>query len=1610
MQQREFVLLNKGMNRDLSISKTGESAAFENRNIRVTATDKDTLLSVTNERGNRKVENLTFSGTLIGYGVLNDYIILFTVLDNVSRIYRVKNDGDTFSSILIFEGTLGFDADYPIETIVDYETEDILKIYWIDGKNVLRFLNFSDKYLTEHLKTGTLEDDPVFVFDETWFDSTRSVSNSPKASISKDNSGNPRPNGVAQYFLTYYNKYGQQTGILWSSPLVYLSPEGKGGAADQTNNNLVTITLSGLGSSFEYARLYSIVRTSLDGQTTGNIVGESSITDGVATFVDDGAHGTSVEPSSFLFLGSQDAKFGTMTQKDGTLFLGNIRSAGHKDIDDLQKAIRENAFDLHSPTTGFQKGVDWESTIVKFEYSSTTDLSKPKCHIPHIAATGYYPYVSQLKYTNAQISTFKGGEKYRFALRFIRSNGTMSKPFWIGDKVNPYYPKMTSHALIARPIAICEIPDAVVTEAKKAGFQSAKLMIAQATAADRSVKAQGILNPTVFNLYDRFLGQKYAQSSWIYRPKNGLIANAHLSPLGNANSSSAELQCNWWDSTDSNVSVPTPLYYLNQDGSLYNKPAGYSSIGAISVYVYIRRYFVFFFVTGVPVFYVKWYGYFEYKTFADIDSSDPITTRSCNLGSLGDKAGLSKNEFIKEWKKAYDKFDVPVGFRASTRTMESYMDKAKKDSWSKGSSEYYLEPKSPHRATVELTDNQYDAGYSKALRQMYFVDENVVTLNSPELEYNAVSLDRNSGLYLRVIGAAGVTGNISDYTIETENWKYPGEQCIKQNFSHSNVSERPFGLTSWPLYGEYGYQKKSGSSGSYEKLDMAYAYMTYMWQKTGSIPDFGDTESLWSVLKKKRIANLHYAYYSVFNDYDDQNWEIVPDDIRQLSDASASIYSLNINGSSVPYAGDVDDVVIMPGETEYPIYYSKGSPRPDEDLPLESVKNTADPVRLTYNSRSHCVISLPTQSGMEMLLPSLADTDTTGEDTSSSLGSDVTGPYCPWATALATGNRLLYRDANAGTALLDGAYTGFTIQKFDSVSGTLSAKIDLSGDTDLTNVNAMRSLSDAVGKISDTVYVPIADESDTVWLVDMSKMEVNSIYVEATINRKVRDSMVTKWGMSVMYLWAPTMETVTTKLYSSGGIDGQMVLKYSYTAQVNSDSFVQMIPDSVWENLQPPLFVGAEITFKNKAISSITIAPEELSLKEYSLDGHPVNTWHYSTDAVRKYQSANIENASYIDPNTNTETISFVNIEPTPNEKVKLLTSHTFESAGAVTSLYGGSQSSVFELNDDNNLLSKDGSYLLIGELYKDFDSLAATNPALDTRYGGITESAVEANTFVDAGSAVSLDTLTFEGASYSTATLDISSLYDRIQSEGKVNGFSLLLSGVDDAGEPVQNFVPFNNLSEGGTGVLLPTSESPTESLALYEDEDGNWKVGITGLSDVLTQQMANDSSYKVVMLRYGYARRGKWRKYINKYGEEQTSHASRYAKGSYGFRTRRRGERNSLPALRHRIIGADLLYSNLTIEQQSHSSTWRQKDYVNATLVAPIGTAMVLPRIVANKKRVIRETAAHGLVNLYAGLYHKEGNEWKCVSNLVHLRGITEDRKGVWAFTEGNIVLEAT
>lgn len=61
MAQKKVELRNKGMSQDMSISKEIQEFAFENHNIRIQATDDNTLLAITNIKGPKIVSRQIFN-------------------------------------------------------------------------------------------------------------------------------------------------------------------------------------------------------------------------------------------------------------------------------------------------------------------------------------------------------------------------------------------------------------------------------------------------------------------------------------------------------------------------------------------------------------------------------------------------------------------------------------------------------------------------------------------------------------------------------------------------------------------------------------------------------------------------------------------------------------------------------------------------------------------------------------------------------------------------------------------------------------------------------------------------------------------------------------------------------------------------------------------------------------------------------------------------------------------------------------------------------------------------------------------------------------------------------------------------------------------------------------------------------------------------------------------------------------------------------------------------------------------------------------------------------------------------------------------------------------
>lgn len=1200
MKEYQFTLRNLGMNRDLSVSKAGESSAYENVNIRITARDKDTLLSVTNERGNTRIP-LNIEGTLVGWNVLNNHILLFTtesiyaqnpprVIEVVDRIYRVDytpGEANEFAIIrgnkiteeaALYTGTrstgslLGFNPEYPIESIVYAETDDIQKIYWVDGQHVLRFMNFMAEldevvegttYLApwEHLESG------VIISDNTYFDSNRAAQFSASCEITKDNSGNTRANGVVQYLLTYFNEHGQETGYVWVSDLVYLSPLGRGGGADETNTNSVTLRFSNLDTSFTHFRVYSVFRSSLNGQVVAYLVTERHTSDDVVSVVDDGAHLTVQDTTRLLYLGSQPVIVSTMTHKDQTLFLGDLKSIGRNDYDTIEALIKDTEHGginaMYDTSTGI-------SSAVSYVYSNSNEDGGANSDIPYVENTGLYPYKNQLSLSSSQIQMFKGGEKYRFALKFQRPDGSETDAFWIGDKENSLYPVIdvtVAPPVIKRAVAKCIIPERLVSYLKQEGYATVRLCIAEATYADRSVKAQGIVNPTMFNTWERYNNRVYAMPSWISRPRGSQYACRHFQPTANASSSIAEIQCNYW--TLAGEVPPYYQYKLNNNNrsyiEAYDGILGYDQIrlayGIKCEKSPLSGSFGYRFTTQVIIltakaliteeggvstktdmltYEFKWADLVEFDTTTSIaDDSKPRPTY------IRIPSDITHDPVTGDWATKFEytarvvevKGEFASTERAAAENLYENMKKVLRDEYSvsldaitafeinnsysgfldwcivtiplsagglliggsrynegweyfyngfdTGSSHSILGATSAlpamnagHSASpygwTEVSENDTSVGTGERApayrhKHIMYVDENVITLDSPELSYENLDFD-NADLNFRIVGAVKMSSVISDYVIDATKSSITGSSYDKENFSGSlnsndaGVRGSINGILSWPIWKEYGLVPNDNYDDAtpIDKRTMSEYSMTtgtvvrywmYMWQHSGIISGFNsaktndeDVQYNTSVLNTKTFANLRFAYDTIYLKGGSQ-CNLSLDSLRIVREFDHSYNNLAISSGASKenryYESTVQLPLSLPNDVRYPLFYSDFRPEKTYALTAATQKYlySNSPVVIEYRSGNHAVMSLPTSHTSSVYTQTILPSVFAGENISIPDSShNTTGALLPWIDSEHySGGTYTYTKYDISSASLPftktiGTTPGTTDDRADSLS------------------------------------------------------------------------------------------------------------------------------------------------------------------------------------------------------------------------------------------------------------------------------------------------------------------------------------------------------------------------------------------------------------------------------------------------------------------------------------------------------------------------------------------------------------------------------------------------
>lgn len=509
----------RGMQKDLAESIFNPQYAYDIMNMRIMATNDNTLMSLVNEKGPKQLtikwdddpsiaesSTDTFEGTPVGQASIGDYYILFTTKasdgvnpkkDYIYKFWFTKGDlnEDILNGRTLFprgeSANLGFDATHPIETLVYYENESIQKVYWVDGINQTRLINIAADTIN-----GVFDNSIINTWTNESFDFVVNLKLKEAVSVSKSTYSNGVfSSGVIQYALTYFNKFGQESNIFHTTPLNYISFNDRGASPEEGVSNSFDITVSNVDQNFDYIRIYSIYRTSVNGTPVVKRLVDIELKDQISVnYIDNGIYGDIIDPRLLLYIGGEKVIAGTLNQKDNTLFLGNLKIERSIIEDDIKNQLKTN--------------------------STITYDHKPIVYQPD--SIGNYPYTNTLNYSNPQITTFKSGEWYRFGVIFQHKTGKWSEVVWLGDKQNTFGPtvdtvQLKNNNLIKGNVSINNTNNALTNLLNK-GYVRAKGVVVYPTIADRTVLCQGILNPTVYNVKDRFSNSPFAQSSWFTRP------------------------------------------------------------------------------------------------------------------------------------------------------------------------------------------------------------------------------------------------------------------------------------------------------------------------------------------------------------------------------------------------------------------------------------------------------------------------------------------------------------------------------------------------------------------------------------------------------------------------------------------------------------------------------------------------------------------------------------------------------------------------------------------------------------------------------------------------------------------------------------------------------------------------------------------------------------------------------------------------------------------------------------------------------------------------------------------------------------------------------------
>ena len=1015
----------KGMNQDLSVSAFNPEFAFENINLRLATNEGNTMLSWVNEKGTLALpilaehseywsaegqdnvyidpesedwthhpansDSTTILGIPIGTAIINHKLVVFTtgyeVASAVDHIYVLYFNSDKSKLICktLFSGNLNFSVNNPIETLVSYESEGIQKVYWVDGRNQPRLININNEPFTGGIDITTRYD----------FVSTISLGSSITVATRIETEG-VFVSGVIQYCFTYVNKHSQQSNIIDVTPLYYTSPSNRGGDKNELNSNSFTIFINHPDPNFDYVRIYSIFRSSLNGEVEVKLLEDiptAEADNNLIIYTDRGDTGIPIDPSELLYIGGREIIALTMADKDGTLFLGNIKES-NSDV-----SLIQDYFDFARNSNNVQDHINIIYDNGEHEYTIT---SKTKLITSPVGLLYHNDFGlnSSLRHS----TTFKGGQTYRFGFQLQKRTGEWSEPIFIDDKKNELYPRSPLYRSNSSSVntfinlvyakttfdlnnfikeQINNQDNPYYIKDFESIYKRIRPVIVYPEFSDREVLCQGVLNPTVFNSIDRIDKTPYAQASWFFRPYSKEEAEDNI----NKKNITIDYHTNSYSYPDSYYPFNTSyeeVYVIEgkikKDEYYFNDYPGLN----IDLVEYIS--------TPNGIAHDNFFGYYPIKGIVIIDdnvtvdddpayhlaifvtealprSSNPNANPFPSIPPVKDRVNFTHEgrNYTPNYPNFYPYNDCISSYNPSSlpkkfklynnlrkdRSQIIYYERPDNnvnypdkyifdyiiDYDYVGGYRYYTEitfksvrpytnlkgcplqfthyhklvydrvgdPYIYYRTGVEVQgSNQgpYDTPFSldkipetssvkvQHNNMQFFVDQSIVTLNSPDIEFNkelqAYPLDN---LKLRIVGAIPITSGASYHkivagTLPLIGGSRYGEGELPYNTLYTNIYEDSVRLVSDYLWND------SWINDEWHPSD--YNFLIYPWQKEGSLNNDlrSKDQNPYSWLETKKISNILYSYNT---EYFKSNY------VRMYKDMELSSIGTLISLDPLPY-------------------------------------------------------------------------------------------------------------------------------------------------------------------------------------------------------------------------------------------------------------------------------------------------------------------------------------------------------------------------------------------------------------------------------------------------------------------------------------------------------------------------------------------------------------------------------------------------------------------------------------------------------------------------------------------------------------------------------------